>query len=90
MKPFITVLVGGPDDGQKIAVGADVEHIDVPNLSGDAEAPNSVRYRRKLWARVVDESTREIVTDTFFVLDSLSDQEATTALLRHLKARPAE
>ncbi|KRC30698.1 hypothetical protein [Acidovorax sp. Root217] len=90
MKPYIATLVGGAHDGRQVAIGADVEHIDVASTSVDPTQQADVRYRKKLWARVVDDATQEIVTDTFFVLDSLSDQESTTALLQHLKARHPE
>lgn len=86
MKPFIGTLVGGVHDGQLVAVGADVQYLDVPTFSSDPNFPTAVRFRKKLWARVVDDATREIATDTFFVLDTLSDQEATSALLQRLKA----
>lgn len=90
MKPFLATMLGGTYDGRQIAVGVDVQHIDIPNPSSDAAAPVVERYRRKIWARVLDDSTREIAMDTFYVLDSMSDQEATTALLQRLRAQATE
>jgi hypothetical protein len=80
----IATLIGGEHDGKKIAVGKTVDHVDMPDQGGRRTGA-TVRYRKKMWSRRLDEASHELKTDAFFVLDRWSEQEATTALIAHLR-----
>ena len=81
----IAVFIGGEHDGKKIAFDSGSDHVDMPCRAGFPTG-GTVRYRKKLWSRTLDEQTGTLKTDAFFVLDSWSDQEATTALIAYLRA----
>lgn len=81
----IATFIGGVQDGKKIAVDSACDFVDLPDQSDPAVTGLTIRYRKKLWSRVLDETTGQIKTDAFFVLDSLSEQDATTLLIKHIK-----
>jgi len=74
------IYIGGPLHDQSVVVADDCS-----DLVHEAENGARVRYVRRTWSKRLNESASRIDHSAYFVPDSLSEQEASESVIKHIQ-----